>query len=209
MRIGGVTTWLVISTALLACLVAVGLRPDEPLAAGATSQRPWFQVRVEKPASNRPFGGLFGVIPSDDLAFSAASRGAASGVVARDRLELKAEGWDLSIETDGAGRVAPGTRLVFPSWLRRREDSTPVALRCRPADRGVKLPGFKGWRSRLESWDRDVGHLRITTPANAAEISGDFLVELASCENVVSGKPLDWPSAPLTVRGRFDRLSKP
>jgi hypothetical protein len=206
MRVGGVTTWLVVITALLACLVAIGLRPGEPLAAGTTSQSPWFQVRVEKPASNRPLGGLLGLIPSDDLAFSSASLGAAIGVVARHRLELKAEGWSLSIETDAAGRVAPETRLVFPSWLRRGDDPKPVALRCRPADRNVKITGFKGWRSRVESWDSDIGHVRLTTPPDADEFTGQFLVELATCENVASGRPLEWPNAPLIVRGRFDRL---
>jgi hypothetical protein len=200
-------TWLVIITlALLACLVVIGLRPDKPSAAGtsATSQSPSFEVRVEKPLSARPLGGLFGLIPADDLAFNHASRGAAIGLVGHDRLKLSAEGWDLSIEFDGEGRVAPGTRLVFPSWLER--GGRPVTLRCRPADRGIKIPGFKGWRSRVESWDRNIGHLRITTPSGADEFSGDFLVELATCENVESGKALDWPPAPLTVRGRFVRL---
>jgi hypothetical protein len=206
MRVGGVTTWLIIIAAVLACLVAIGLRPGEPLAAGAASQSSSFQVRVEKPASNRPLGGLLGLIPSDDLAFNSASVGAATGVVARDRLELTAEGWNLSIETDGAGRVAPGTRLVFPSWLRRGDDPRPVALRCRPADRNVKITGFKGWRSRIESWDSDIGHVRLTTPPDTNELSGQFVVELATCENVASGRPLEWPNAPLIVRGRFDRL---
>jgi hypothetical protein len=192
-------TWLVIITlALLACLAVIGWRPDKPPAAGS------FEVRVEKPLSARPLGGLFGLIPADDLAFNHASRGAAIGLVGHDRLKLRAEGWDFSIEIDGEGRVAPGTRLVFPSWLER--GGRPVTLRCRPADRGIKIPGFKGWRSRVESWDRDTGYLRITTPAGADEFSGHFLVELDTCENAESGKVLEWPPAPLTVRGRFDRL---
>jgi hypothetical protein len=196
-------TWLVIITlALLACLVAIGLRPDEPPAAStsATSRSPSFEVRVEKPLSARPLGGLFGLIPADDLAFNHASRGAAIGLVGHDRVELRAEGWDFSLEIDGEGRVAQGTRLVFPLELGGRQ----VTLRCRPADRGIKIPGFKGWRSRVES--RDMGYLRITTPAGAADFSGHFLVELLTCENVESGKALDWPPAPLTVRGSFDRL---
>ena len=186
---GRMRTWLVIITlALLACLVVIGLRPDEPPAAGtsATSPSPSFEVRVEKPRSALP---LFGLLPAElfgvagSLAFNHASRGAAIGLVGRDRLELSAEGWDLSIEIDGEGRVAPGTRLVFPLELGGRQ----VTLRCRPADRGI-------------------GTLRITTPADADEYSGHFLVELATCENTKSGKALEWPPAPLTVRGSFARL---
>jgi len=147
---GSMRTRLVIITlALLACLVVIGLRPDEPPAAGtsATSQSPSFEVRVEKPLSARPLGGLFGLIPADDLAFNDASRGAAIGLVGPDRLELRAEGWDFSLEIDGEGRVAPGTRLVFPLEL----GGTQVTLRCRPADRGV-------------------GTLRITTPTYALDV---------------------------------------
>jgi hypothetical protein len=67
-------TWLVIITlVLLACIVVIALQPDQPPAAGS------FELRVEKPPSARPLGGLFGLIPSDDLAFNDASRGAAIG----------------------------------------------------------------------------------------------------------------------------------
>ena len=181
--VGGMRTWLVIITlALLACLVVIGLRPDEPPAAGS------FEVRVERPLSARPLGGLFGLIPPDDLAFNHASRGAAIGVVGHDRLELRAEGWDFSIEIDGEGRVAPGTRLVFPRWLER--GGRPVTLRCRPDDHAQQL------RARLlrkftrgDQPTGGVGYLRITTPAGADEFSGHFLVELATCENVESGRP--------------------
>jgi hypothetical protein len=103
-------TWLIIiALALLACLVVIGLRPGEAPAAGS------FEVRVEKPAAARPLGGLFGLIPPDDLAFNHTSRGASIGVVGHDRLELRAEGWEFSLEIGREGRVAPGTRLVFPA----------------------------------------------------------------------------------------------
>ena len=193
-------TWLVIITlALLACLVVIAWRPDEPPAAGS------FEVRVEKPLAARPLGGLFGLIPPDDLAFSHASRGAAIGVVGHDRLTLRAEGWDFSIEIDGEGRLAPGPSLVFPSWLER--GGRPVTLRCRPDDH-AQQPRARLLRAftRGDQPRGGVGYLRITTPAGADEFSGDFLVELDTCENVASGKTLEWPPAPLTVRGRFNRL---
>jgi hypothetical protein len=33
-----------------------------------------------------------------------------------------------------------------------------------------------------------------------------FLVELATCENADSRKTIEWPPAPLTVRGNFEGL---
>jgi hypothetical protein len=183
---GGMRTWLIIlALALLACLVVIGSRPDEPVAASLseTSRSPSFEVRVVKPLSAQPLLGLFGLLPAGDLGFDHASRGAAIGRVGHDRLELSAEGWDLSIEIDGEGRVAPGTRLVFPLELGGRH----VTLRCRPGN-------------------RDIGYLRTTTRAGADELGGRFLVKLATSENVKSGKAIEWPPAPLTVRGSFDRL---
>ncbi|MBI3449844.1 MAG: hypothetical protein HY049_13120 [Acidobacteria bacterium] len=182
------TSLIIIALALLALLagfVAIGLRPDGRVAAinSATSRSPSFEVRVVKPLSARPLFGLFGLLPTDDLRFGHESRGASIGRVAHDRLELSADGWDLAIEIDGDGRLAPGTRLVFPLELGGRQ----VTLRCRPADRAN-------------------GYLRTTTRAGADELGGSFLVKLATCENVVSGKALEWPPAPLTVVGSFDRL---
>ena len=201
---GVMRTWLVvIALTLLACLVWVGVPPDEWPAAGtpATSQGPWFEVHVERPLSARPLAGLFGLIPADSLAFNHASRGAAIGVVGDDRLELKAEGWEFFLEVDSKGQLAPGTRLVFPSWLER--GGRPVTLRCRPADHDTLRRGVVG---AMHIDRMNAGSLRIATPAGADEFSGHFLAELATCENVESGKTLEWPPAPLTVRGSFGRL---
>jgi hypothetical protein len=38
---------------------------------------------------------------------------------------------------------------------------------------------------------------------------GRFLVELAACKNAESGKAIEWPPAPLTVRGSFNGLPTP
>jgi hypothetical protein len=182
-------TWLIIiALALLACLVsfvALRTRPDEPVAASVsdTSRGPSFEVNVVKPLSARPVFGLFGLLPDVELRFDHTSHGAEIGSVGHDRLELSADGWDLFIETDGEGRVAPGTRLVFPLELGGRQ----VKLRCRPADPGI-------------------GRLDTTTRAGSDELGGRFLVELATCENAESGKAIEWPPAPLTVRGSFEGL---
>ena len=204
---GGMKTSLIIiiSLALIACLIVLGSRPDEPdqpdppdppdppVEAGVpeTSRGPSFEVRVVMPRLHLP---LFGILPESfeaqldglprELGFDHASPGAAIGSVGHDRLELSAEGgWDLSIETDDEGRIAPGTRLVFPltSWQ--------ATLRCRPAY-------------------RDVGYLRTTTRAGSDELDGRFLVKVADCENVKSGEALGWPAAPLTVQGSFEGLSR-
>ena len=177
--------------ALLACLVWLRSRPDEPVGASVsdTSRGPSFAVNVEKPRIDR---FLFGILPTKleaklfgggELRFDHVSRGAEIGSVGHDRLELRAEGWDLLIETDGEGRVAAGTRLVFPIEIAERQ----LKLRCRPADPAV-------------------GYLHAAARADSGELGGRFLVELATCENAETGKAIEWPPAPLTVRGSFEGL---
>ncbi|MGI8897903.1 MAG: hypothetical protein ACR2IB_05860 [Pyrinomonadaceae bacterium] len=185
----------------LACLVWLVSRPDEPVDASVsdTSRGPSFEVNVEKPRMDRFLGGilptkleakLFG---GGELQFDHTSRGAKIGSVGHNRLELRADGWDLLIETGGEGGIAPGTRLVFPIEIAEKQ----YTLRCRPADRAT-------------------GYLSTTPRAGSGELYGRFLVELARCENAETGKILDteagarpgeaWPSAPLTLRGSFAGL---
>ena len=178
--------------ACLACLVWLGSRPDEPdetiaESVSNTSRGPTFEVRVVVPRLARPLAGIlpdwvvgkFDGTPSE-LRFDHTSSGAQIDSVGHDRVELSADGWDLFIETDGEGRVAPGTHLVFPLALGGRQ----VRLSCRPADRAT-------------------GYLRTATRADSEELDGRFLVELATCKNAESGKVVNWPPAPLTVRGSF------
>jgi hypothetical protein len=182
---------IITALALLVCLVWIVSRPDEPLAASipGTPGSPSFVVHVEKPRLGR---FLFGILPikleekllgAGELRFDHTSRGAAFGSVGHDRVELRADGWDVHIETDAEGRIAPGTRLVFPIELAERQRT----LRCRPAD-GAS------------------GYLRTTPGAVSGELDGSFLVKLATCENVATGKVIEWPPAPLTLRGSFAGL---
>jgi hypothetical protein len=173
------TSLLIIALALLACLVWLGSRPDEPdepvgASGSETSQGPSFAVRVVMPRAALPLGGILPdwlVARMDgtprELGFDHASRGAESGGVGHDRLELRADGWDLFIETDSEGRVTSGTRLVFPLGLGGRQ----VRLHCRPAERAT-------------------GYLRTTTRAGSDQFDGRFLVELATCKNAGSGKAM-------------------
>jgi len=201
------TSLIIIAPALVACLVCLVWlvsRPEEPGTpiVSDTSRGASFEVNVERPRMDR---FLFGILPTKieakllggELRFGDASRGARIGSVGHDRLELSADGWDLLIETDSEGRVAPGTRLVFPIEIAEKQ----YKLRCRPADRSV-------------------GYLRTTMRAGSGDIDGRldgrFLVELANCVNAETGKILDteaggspgqaWPSAPLTLRGSFQGL---
>jgi hypothetical protein len=185
------TSLIIVALALLGSLLWLVSRPDEPAAANGsdTSGVPSFVVHVEKPRIAR---FLFGILPTTfeeklfgngELRFDHASRGAKIGSVGHNRLELSADGWNLLIETDGEGRLAPGTRLVFPIELAERQRT----LRCRPAERAT-------------------GYLRTTARPGSGEIDGDFLVELATCENVETGKVIEWPPAPLTLRGSFNGL---
>ena len=188
------TSLIMIALALLVCLVWLVLRPDEPVTPSVSdpSRSPSFAVNVEKPRLAR---FLFGILPTKleaklfgnggylETAFDHASRGAKIGSVGHDRLELSADGWDLLIETDGEGKVGPGTRLVFPIELAERQRT----LRCRPADRAT-------------------GYLHATARAGSDVLDGRFLVELATCENAETGMVIEWPPAPLTVRGSFEGL---
>jgi hypothetical protein len=187
--------------ALIACLVWLVSRPDEPDAASVsdTSRGPSFEVHVEKPRMDRFLGGILPIkleeklLGGGELRFNHASRGAHVGSVGHDRLELGADGWNLLIETDGEGRITPGTHLVFPIEIAEVKRT----LRCRPADRAN-------------------GYLHATTRAGSDVLDGRFLVELANCVNAETGKILDteaggnpgdaWPSSPLTLRGSFGGL---
>lgn len=182
-------TWLIIvALALLACLIVFRSRRDEPMVANP-SGAPAFEVRVIKPRLARP---LFGVLPTaleekletgGQRRFDHTSRGARVGSVAPNRLELSADGWNLLLETNGEGKIAPGTHLVYTMMLAEKQRT----LRCRPADGAT-------------------GYLRTTTRASSDQLDGRFLVELATCENVETGKVIEWPPAPLTVRGSFASL---
>jgi hypothetical protein len=186
------TSLIIIALALLAGVVWLGSRPNEPddrvaESVSDTARGPSFEVHVVMPRSAQP---LFGILP-DSLAarlggtprerqFDHTSPGARIGSMGRDHLELSADGWDLSIETDGEGRITPLTHLVFPLTLGGRQ----VRLNCRPADRAT-------------------GYLRITPRVGSDELGGRFLVELGACKNADSGRAIEWPPAPLTVRGSF------
>ena len=185
---------LIIALALLAGLVWLALRPDEPdepVGAGVseTSRGTSFEVRVEKPRSALPLFGLLGLLPGGDkigepvLRFDHTSRGAQVGKVGHDRLELRADGWELLIEIDGEGRITRGTHLVFPILLAEKQRT----LRCRPAERAN-------------------GYLNAATRADSDVLDGSFLVKLAVCENVETGKVIEWPPSPLTLRGSFNGL---
>ena len=186
------TSLIIIALALLACLVVLRSRPDEPdepvgVSVSDTSRGPSFEVRVVMPRGGLPLGGIlpdwlvekYDLTPRE-LRFDHTSRGAKIGSIEHNRLELSADGWDFFIETDSEGRITSGTHLVFPTGLGGRQ----VRLNCRPADRAT-------------------GYLSTTTRAGSDELGGRFLIELATCKNAESGKTINWPPAPLTVRGSF------
>ena len=182
---------IVIALVLLGGLVMLMLRSKADDVVGEsvldTSQGPAFEVQVVVPRGGL---ALFGILPDwvvkkhnltpRELGFDHTSPGARIGSIGHDRIELNADGWELLIETDGEGRVAPGTHLVFPTGLGGRK----VRLNCRPADRAN-------------------GYLSSTTRAGSDDLSGRFLVELAICKNADSEKTINWPPAPLTLRGSF------
>lgn len=194
---------IIIALALAACLIFLvwfAARPDEQFSksVSGTSGGTAFEVLLEKPRMDR---FLFGILPTrieakltgGELRFDHSSRGAKIGSVGPDHVELSADGWDLLIETDGEGRITQGTRLIFPIEIAEVQ----WTLRCRPADRAN-------------------GYLNANTLPGSNVLDGNFLVELARCEDAKTGKILDteaggnpgdaWPSSPLTLRGRFEGL---
>ena len=164
------TPLVILALVLLGCLVLLlRSQPDEPVAAtvSETSRGPSFEVRVVPPRLGRPLFGLMpealvsrvGGIPRE-VRFDQASPGAEVGTVGHDRLELRAgDGWDLSIETDGQGRIAPGTRLVFPLFFEEKQ----TTLRCRPQT-----------------------VTRLSPPRGGTGLGGSFLLRLATCEEAQS-----------------------
>jgi hypothetical protein len=187
---------MIISLALLlACIVALRLRRDQPvgLSVSETSRRiggPAFEVQVEMPAFNsgRAPWEIPGVILGYDRGprFDQSSAGAQVGKTATDRIELRADsGWDLLIETDSQGRLAQGTHVAFPVKLGGR----PLKFDCRPAD-------------------LTVGYLHTIARTDSAQLEGSFQLEIAICKNAVSGKTAAWPYKPLKVRGNFAGLKK-
>jgi hypothetical protein len=194
---------IIVALVIVACVVFLVwlARPDDPLAdsISKTPGGPVFEVKVEKPRLDR---ALFGILPTKleaklfgvgELRFDHASPGAKVGNVGHDRIELGADGWDLLIETNGQGAIAPGTRLILPIEIAEKQ----WTLRCRPTDQAV-------------------GFLDATKRAGADEVDGRFVVELAKCADAKTGKILDteaggnpgdaWPASPLTLRGSFKGL---
>lgn len=180
---------------LLACIVALRLRRDQPVGprVSETSRLiggPAFEVQVEMPAFNSGRSPLEipGVILGYDRGprFDQASPGAQVGKTAANHIELSAGGgWDLLIETDGQGQLAEGTHVAFPVKLGGR----PLTFNCRPADPSV-------------------GYLHITTRPGSDQLEGSFQLEVAICKNAVSGKTAAWPYKPLRVHGNFAGLKK-
>jgi hypothetical protein len=180
---------------LLACVIALRLRRDNPVGPSMSETSrliggPAFEVQVEMPAFNsgRAPWEIPGVIFGYDHGprFDQASPGAKVGKITRDHIELSADGgWDLLIETDAAGRLSQKTHVTFPVKLGGR----PLNFNCRPTD--------------LTS-----GDLHTTAGTSSDEVEGSFQLEVAICKNAASGKTAAWPYQPLRVRGNFAGLKK-
>jgi hypothetical protein len=180
---------------LLACVLALRLRRDKPVGPSVSEtsrliEGPAFEVQVEMPAFNsgRAPWEIPGVILGYDRGprFDQASPGAQVGKIAPHHIELSADGgWDLLIETDGEGRLAPETHVAFPVKLGGR----PLNFNCRPAD-------------------LTIGYLHTTTRMISDEVEGSFQLEVSICKNAASGKIAAWPYQPLRVRGNFAGLKK-
>ncbi|NQU49749.1 MAG: hypothetical protein HQ519_13945 [Planctomycetes bacterium] len=163
-------------------------KPDRPIATivPGSSSGPTFVVQIIRPRAGLPLGGLlppqlFGL--DAQLGFDSTSADANIGRVGLGHLELSAEDWDLLIILDADGHVAPETQVVFTLIF----EESLRKVRCRPGDPGV-------------------GRFDASALPDGGEISGSFDIEFASCEDVDTGKLINWPSQPLVLHGSFDRL---
>ena len=182
---------LLVFAGVLAVVIVLRSRSDEPIAVSISdlSPGPAFEVHVRKPRIARPLGGILPIeleqklFGGSELRFGHTSVGAMIGRVGKDHLELRADGWDLFIESDSEGQVGGGTHLVFPTF----PEDAKQTLRCRPENSALS-------------------YLQTTQRVGSGELDGSFLVELVTCENVETGKVIEWRQAPLTVRGSFRGL---
>jgi hypothetical protein len=116
-----------------------------------------------------------------DLRLRQTSPGVKFGAVTPQRFELTADGgWDLLIESDGHGRVLPGTRLIFP----------------------ISYGGGSHIFSCPHA-DSNVGYFNTT--ARGDKLDGTFLLRVVQCKNFVSGKNTSG-LPPFPVRGNFKGL---
>ena len=145
-----------------------------------------FFVQVERPIlSGRPIWdvprALFGDRDSE-LRFGDQSPGAKFGDARFNHVELKADGWELVIESNGQGEISTGTHLVFTLPLPGRN----LRLDCRPSEPAD-------------------GHFLTTLQTGSDKIDGGFIVLLTRCKNADSGKnTAGLPS--FTLRGGFKGL---
>ena len=162
-------------------------RPDSPLPKipTGTSSEPTFVVQVIRPWEGLPFGGL---LPPEllgvdaRLGFDSATEGAKYRI-GEERIELSADGWELTLVFDMDGRVTAETEIVFKLVFEDRNRT----VRCRPGD-------------------LTIGKLKIDKLEETGELSGYFDIELSNCEDAETGKPLGWPPRPFVLHGSFDRL---
>lgn len=192
--LGGVAILLLAGVGVLVLLLMRPVESDEPYESIAVSTAdrslgPAFEVHVVRPRMAR---ALFGILPSaletklsgeSDPWFDHKSPGAHARNAGPNHLELSADGWALVIEAAAEGGIGPGTYLVYTMPLAERQQK----LRCRPANPAV-------------------GYLHTTQRAGSDELDGRFLIELATCENFLTSKVINWPPRPLTVRGAFANL---
>jgi hypothetical protein len=190
----GVAVLLLAGVGVLVLLLTRPVESDEPyesIAVGAVDRSlgPAFEVHVVRPRMARP---LFGILPTalekklsgeSDPWFDCKSPGARARNVGPTHIELSADGWELVIDATGEGGIGPATYLVYTMPLAERQQK----LRCRPANPAV-------------------GYLQTSQREGSDEIGGRFLVELATCENFLTSKVINWPPRPLIIHGAFANL---
>jgi hypothetical protein len=177
---------------LLGIVVVLSLRlnlyrPDRPIPiiAPGSSSEPTFIVQIIRPRQGLPLGGL---VPPElfrvdaKLGFDSTSEDAGYRVDG-NVLELSGDEWELHLVFDQNRQITAESEVVFNLIFEDRVRR----VRCTP---GGSI----------------IGTLEFTRFEDSHELSGNFDVELSTCEDAETAAPLGWPPNPLVLRGSFDRL---
>jgi hypothetical protein len=160
MKTGMKASLIIITLTLVACLIVLRPRPDEPVAANVsdTSRGPSFEVHVMKPRIARPF---FGILPTKlkakifgggDLRFDQASPGAKFGSVGHNRLELTQLAGTSSLRPTAKGESLLG-RASYSRWSSRKGNGGCFAdPQIEPTDISIPPRGQAPTSSTVTSW---------------------------------------------------------
>ena len=162
-----------------------GSDSNNPSPCVSTSTRTAVARCAIRPREGLPLGGLlppefFGV--DAHLGFESTNEGAKHSVE-DNKVELATDDWKLCLVFDRNGQLTAETEVIFNLKFEGRVCRVRCSL-CEPV----------------------IGTLETIKLQDSNEMSGSFDVELSTCVDTETRKPLGWPPKPFVLHGSFDRL---